>query len=307
MDWVRASAGASRAVLVRVNDQTGPIEHALLAAGVRARVFGATPFTARGEIRDALAALTVVANPRDRLALGRVAAAAGRGVGQAACRALFAHADRQLECTLLEYGADGAVDGLNPRQAAALADLCGPLLGAARGLDSEPNRVARHVIAVLVASGQPARLKRVVGGGARAPKRWRAERQLRNLRALVAHARAYAQRTARPRLPDFLAQLALAGDERTTVREAVVLTTIHRAKGLEFDHVWIAGAEEGRLPHGRSGRDDQEDEERRLAYVVVTRGRTTVHLSWAAGAALGTVNRRDMWSAPRTRYAVRDR
>ena len=57
--------------------------------------------------------------------------------------------------------------------------------------------------------------------------------------------------------------------------------TIHRAKGLEFDHVWIAGVEEGLLPHGRSMREDGEPEERRLAYVAVTRARRTLHTSWA--------------------------
>lgn len=57
--------------------------------------------------------------------------------------------------------------------------------------------------------------------------------------------------------------------------------TVHRAKGLEFDHVWIAGVEEGLLPHGRSVREGAEPEERRLAYVAVTRARRTLHASWA--------------------------
>jgi superfamily I DNA/RNA helicase len=161
------------------------------------------------------------------------------------------------------------------------ASSAAPRLDASRALDAEPAAVARHVTAVLVASGQPARLKRTAGGRARAPTRWRAERQLRNLRALVRHARAYEQRTEHPRLADFLAQLALAGDQRTTREDAVAVTTIHRAKGLEFDHVWIAGAEEGRLPHSRSVREGQEEEERRLAYVAVTRAKRTLHASWA--------------------------
>ncbi len=83
-------------------------------------------------------------------------------------------------------------------------------------------------------------------------------------------------------MADFLAELALAGDQRRIAGDAVVLSTIHRAKGLEFDRVWIAGAEEGRLPHGRSVRDGQEAEERRLAYVAVTRAGSTLHVSWAA-------------------------
>jgi superfamily I DNA/RNA helicase len=57
--------------------------------------------------------------------------------------------------------------------------------------------------------------------------------------------------------------------------------TIHRAKGLGFDHVWVAGPEEGLLPHGRSVSEGKEPEERRLAYVAVTRARRTLHASWA--------------------------
>jgi superfamily I DNA/RNA helicase len=98
----------------------------------------------------------------------------------------------------------------------------------------------------------------------------------------VRHARAYQGGAERPRLADFLARLVLAGDERTSRGAAVAVSTIHRAKGLEFDRVWVAGAEEGRLPHARSVRDGQEAEERRLGYVAVTRARHTLHVSWSA-------------------------
>jgi superfamily I DNA/RNA helicase len=270
-------------VLARVNAQLGAIEQALLAAGLRVAVFGAPQFAARAEIRNALAALTLVANPRDRLAFARVAAAAGRGVGPAACRALFAHAVTHPDRSLLDHGAPGGdVAGLTPSQRRALRSLCVPLLDAHRALAVRPAAVGAHVVAVLVASGQPDRLTRVARGTARGPTRWRAQRQLANLRALVTHARAFERRAERPRLADFLAELALAGDERRSADDAVIISTIHRAKGLEFDHVWIAGAEEGRLPHARAVRDGQEAEERRLAYVAVTRAGRSLHVSWAA-------------------------
>jgi superfamily I DNA/RNA helicase len=174
------------------------------------------------------------------------------------------------------------VAGLGSRQRDALRALCAPLLEAAGALRAEPAAVGAHVVAVLVASGQPGRLQRMAGGTAREPTRWRARRQLANLRTLVAHARAYERGAAHPRLADLLAELTLAADARSVADGAVALSTIHRAKGLEFDHVWIAGAEEGRLPHGRAVRDGQEDEERRLAYVAVTRARHTLHVSWTA-------------------------
>jgi DNA helicase-2/ATP-dependent DNA helicase PcrA len=284
--WARRDVRDTRAVLVRVNAQVGAIEQALLAAGLPVTVFGATPFAARAEIRDALAALSLVANPRDRLAFARVAAAAGRGVGPGACRALFTRADAHPDRSLLALGAaGGGIAGLTARQRNALRALCAPLLDAHRALATRPEAVRGHVLAVLVASGQPDRLTRTAGGTASATTRWRARRQLANLRALVNHARAFEHRAPEPRMSDFLAELALAGDERRVAAHAVVLATIHRAKGLEFDHVWIAGAEEGRLPHRRSVRDGQEAEERRLAYVAVTRARRTLHVSWAARRA----------------------
>ena len=154
-------------------------------------------------------------------------------------------------------------------------------------------RLPRVVVGVLVASGQPDRLRRTAGGRGRGPTRARAGRRLRNLRALVHLARAYDQRSERAILGDLLADLALDRDARRPDPATVVLSTIHRAKGLEFDHVWLAGAEEGRLPHRRALAEESEPEERRLAYVAVTRARRTLYVSWveARGARAGEPSR----------------
>jgi superfamily I DNA/RNA helicase len=98
------------------------------------------------------------------------------------------------------------------------------------------------------------------------------------------------------------------------------VSTIHRDKGLEFDHVWVAGVEEGRLPHRRALQDGQEHEERRLAYVAVTRARRTLHVSWSARrgtrrrepsryhtAIAGDAATRPGGTAPRADAAVRVR
>jgi superfamily I DNA/RNA helicase len=96
------------------------------------------------------------------------------------------------------------------------------------------------------------------------------------------------------------------GDGRTPTDAASVMT-IHRAKGLEFDHVWIAGLEEGLLPHGRAVRAGTEPEERRLAYVAITRARLTLHVSWTRErAGRGREPSRylpDLASAVRERHA----
>ena len=284
--WARAhlDAGAppsALCVLVRVNELVAGVEQALMAARVPVHVAGALGFGDRAEIRDALAALSLVANPRDRLAFNRVAKAAGAGVGEAACRALFADADAHPEMALIEHGERSPLDALRPRQRAAVRELCAGLLEVSRRVARQPDGVAEHVIAALVACRQPERLQRTVQSSRSERGRYRARRALERLRELVRLARAYEANAPRPDLGDFIAGLTLAAGGTRDQGEAASVMTIHRAKGLEFDHVWIAGVEEGHLPHRRSVREGGEPEERRLAYVAVTRAKRTLHVSWA--------------------------
>jgi DNA helicase-2/ATP-dependent DNA helicase PcrA len=269
-------------VLVRVNGLGQAIEQALVAARVPVRTASAVGFYQRAEIRDAMAALALVANPRDRLAFARTAQGAGAGVGPAARRALFAHAGEHPQHMLLEHGASPNFDGLSVRQRAAVGRLCAGLLSVAERIDARPDQVARHVVDALVASGQPARLARAARASANDRVRGRARRALARLRELVRQARIYEAGASHPDLGDFLAGLTLAARDGAGDDRALGLMTIHKAKGLEFDHVWIAGMEEGLLPHARSVRGGLEPEERRLAYVAVTRARRTLHVSWAA-------------------------
>jgi DNA helicase II / ATP-dependent DNA helicase PcrA len=94
-------------------------------------------------------------------------------------------------------------------------------------------------------------------------------------------ARAYEATARRPDLGDFVAGLTLAAGDARGQGEAASVMTVHRSKGLEFEHLWIAGLEEPLFPHGRSVSEGNEPEERRLAYVAVTRARRTLHASWA--------------------------
>lgn len=153
----------------------------------------------------------------------------------------------------------------------------------AEAVERRPGDVAGHVTASLVAARQPERLQRTLQTSASDRARHRARRSLERLRELVRLARAYQGSVVRPDLSDFVSSLTLVsepGDGRTP-RDAMSVMTIHRAKGLEFDHVWIGGLEEGLLPHARSVREGLEPEERRLAYVAVTRARQALHASWA--------------------------
>jgi DNA helicase-2/ATP-dependent DNA helicase PcrA len=266
------------AVLVRVNDQTAAIERALVRAKVPCRVVGATGFADRAEIRDALAALRLVVNPHDRLALARAAKAAGAGIGAKSLAALMAAADRHRERSLLELGAGATVAELGARQRAALNDWSGGMLAAAADAP-----VGAQVRRILVASGQPDRLRRTVETRRSPDAQLKALDALERLRDLVRMADDYARESDDPTLADFVAAVALGSSEThaQTDANAVSLLTVHRAKGLEFAHVWIAGLEEGLLPHARAIAEAGEAEERRLAYVAMTRAKRTLTTSWA--------------------------
>jgi DNA helicase-2/ATP-dependent DNA helicase PcrA len=265
------------AVLVRVNDQAGVIERALVRAKVPCRVVGATGFADRAEIRDALAALRLVVNPHDRLAFARAAKASGAGIGPKAIAAVFARADCAPARSLLEL-AQRDLPELTARQRRALATWAHGLGDAALAVP-----LGAQVRRVLVASGQPDRLHRALDPGRAADAQLRALDALERLRELVRMADDYARETERPTLTDFIATIALgSGDENARDADAVSLLTAHRAKGLEFTHVWIAGMEEGLFPHARAIAQAGEGEERRLAYVAMTRAKRSLTLSWCA-------------------------
>jgi superfamily I DNA/RNA helicase len=277
----RGCSPSGLCALARVNELAAGIERALIAARVPVHVAGAVGFNARTEIRDALAALSLVANPRDRLAFARVARAAGAGVGEIACRALFDQQDVRPQRSLLEHGALASLDRLRAKQAHAVRELCRGLLAVSEDVDRRPGEVGRHVVAALLASRQPERLRRTLRTSASDRARHRSRRALERLRELVRLARAYEASASRPDLGDFVAGLTLATDSSRPDADAVSVMTVHRAKGLEFDHVWVAGLEERLFPHRRSVREGSEPEERRLAYVAVTRARLSLHVSWA--------------------------
>jgi DNA helicase-2/ATP-dependent DNA helicase PcrA len=297
--WARAHLdqghrASELCVLVRVNELATAIEQALMAARIPIHIAGTIGFTARAEIRDALAALSLVANPRDRLAFARVARAGGAGVGDNACRALFDHQDAHPQRSLLEHGTGSQLQALRPRQARAIRNLCGGLLAVDEAVDRRPSDVARHVTAALLASRQPVRLLRILQTSASDRARRRARRSLERLRELVRLARAYESNLARPDLGDFVASLTLTFEFSggRTPQDAMSVMTIHRAKGLEFDHVWIAGLEEGLLPRARSVRESLEPEERRLACALVAS-------VWAASLRTPATGVRGGWPALR--------
>jgi DNA helicase-2/ATP-dependent DNA helicase PcrA len=271
----RIAAGAAPerlAALFRARRLAGPLGAALLAAGVPHRVLGGRGLLAHAELRDALAHLRILANPRDRDAFRR-AAATLPGVGPKAIERVLERGGDPLRAAAADDGERLAGVAAKPR--AALAAWAAALLA----LRDAPLALPQLVGAAVRASGLP---ERFAPAGA-APDEARLER----LRGLVRVAREHAAREPHADLAAFLAALAVASGEDGAgpdgelagVRGRVTLATVHAAKGLEWDAVWVCGLEEGTLPAERALALGELAEERRLAYVAITRARRELVLS----------------------------
>ncbi len=258
------------AVLVRAGFQTREFEERMITCGVPYRVIGGPRFYERQEIRDAIAYFRVVTQPADDLAFERIVNVPKRGLGDATLQAV--HRLRQSRNTSLIEAARMLceTDELKPK---ARSTLRGLLLDFARwNTQAEAMSPSEMAMTILDESGYTEMWQR-----GKTPE---AEGRRENLKELVGVLEEYDSLTG------FLEHVALvmendekAGGERVTVM------TLHAAKGLEFDCVFLPGWEEGVFPHQRaldeSGAAGLE-EERRLAYVGITRARRKVTISFAA-------------------------
>jgi superfamily I DNA/RNA helicase len=221
-------------------------------------------------VRDLVAHLTLLVNPRDELALAR-ALRCRPGVGPVAvARVLGAGSGHEGDLVATCVGAH-RIAGLGGRQRPAVEAF--GLTLRRLGRDAERNGVGATCTDAVLASGLAERLAR--------ERSERAEEQLERLRRFCRSAHGYEARAERPGLADFLAQAALhAADGEEEPADLVTLSTLHAAKGCEWDHARIAGLCEGLLPHEHARQRGEVDEERRLAYVGLTRARRELSLSW---------------------------
>jgi DNA helicase-2/ATP-dependent DNA helicase PcrA len=268
-------AGASPrdvAVFYRTNAQSRALEDVLVREGVPYQVVGGVRFYERAEIKDAMAYLSVISNPDDASALERIINVPKRGLGSTSVARLQDHA-RRNGLTLYEAlsEADAAdLTGTAKRSCRAVVDLFEGWRVAAR--ERSP---AELVGAVLDESGYRAELE--------AENTVEAESRLENLEELINAAKEYERFEPDPTLEGFLQEQALYSEQDALNTEGgqVALMTLHNAKGLEFDHVFVVGMEEGTFPHARSLDEQNLEEERRLCYVGITRARRTLTLSYA--------------------------
>ena len=299
------------AVFYRTNAQSRAIEEVLVRVGLPYKVVGGTRFYERREIKDALAYLRIISNPTDTVNLRRILNVPKRGIGDRAEACVAALAERERIPFVAALGRAEDAPGIATRSVAAIKGFT-DMLEALRVVREGGGGIAILLEAVLEQSGYLAEL--------RASHDPQDETRIENLAELVAVAQEFDDRKAQESadvaagivpagqeaedvgpatdLEEFLEQVSLVADAdeipdepEAQAQGVVTLMTLHTAKGLEFPVVFLTGLEDGTFPHLRALGDPKElEEERRLAYVGITRARERLYLSRAAV--------RSAWGAP---------
>jgi DNA helicase-2/ATP-dependent DNA helicase PcrA len=260
------------AVLYRTNAQSRVIEEAFMRLGIPYKVVGGTRFYDRREVKDAMAYLRAVVNPADEVSIKRVLNVPKRGVGDASVARLdeYARGEGVAFLEAMRHAEDAGVTGPAKRGIAGFVDLLDRLN---QMVGAEGVGPADLLQAAIDDSGYLAELE--------AEDTVEAHGRIENLGELVGSAREFTV------LDEFLEQVALVADtddlpDGGKSDDQVVLMTLHSAKGLEFPAVFIVGVEEGVFPHNRALTEpDEMEEERRLAYVGITRAMRRLFISHA--------------------------
>ena len=269
--------GASRdeiAVFYRTNAQSRVLEDMLVRYGVGYQVIGGTRFYERAEIKDALAYLTLLVNPADTVAFSRVVNSPRRGIGATSQGRLVGYANTTGEA-IWEVAAEAdSVPGLAPAAIKAV-DRFMSVMERLRERAEGGAGVGDLLAETLEETGYTEALQ--------AERTIEAQGRLENLEELVGVAREYDATAEEGSVEEFLQQLALFSEQDNLRDEQgiVTLMTLHNAKGLEFGIVFIIGLEDGVFPHMRSIESGDLEEERRLAYVGITRAKRQLYLTHA--------------------------
>jgi DNA helicase-2/ATP-dependent DNA helicase PcrA len=257
------------AILVRAIYQTREFEERFLKVGLGYRVLGGTKFYERAEVKDAVAYLRIINQKYDDLALERVIGSPRRGIGESTLNQLYSFGNQNKLCLEDSIKKNLESDNLKPKMKISLSQLI-KMIDKWR-LDSNTNKHYDLLKIVLDESGYSEMLKN--------KKDIENENKLENIKELLRAMHDY------DNLQSFLEHVALATSiDKEWEGEKINLMTMHAAKGLEFDVVFLPGWEEGLFPHQKSLEekgDSALEEERRLAYVGITRAKKEVYLSFA--------------------------
>jgi DNA helicase-2/ATP-dependent DNA helicase PcrA len=272
------------AVFYRTNAHSRVLEDILVRYELPYQVIGGTKFYERAEIKDAVGYLQLLVNPADEVSFSRVINSPRRGIGNTSQGRLLAHANttgRTIWEVAVEPEAVPGLSGAAIKSIGRFTELIGELRA-----EFENGPVADLLRALLERSGYLDAL--------RAERTIEAEGRIENLEELVGVAAEFdANREVEgpselAPLEEFLQAISLYTDQDDLDRDEskVTLMTLHNAKGLEYDAVFIIGCEEGVFPHSRSLEEGNEEEERRLAYVGITRARKRLWMTHARSRRL---------------------
>ena len=273
MESVRDGAPfSSHAVLYRMNAQSAAVENVFARSGVSYRVIGGHRFYDRKEIKDVLAYLNVINNRTDSVRLKRIINEPKRGIGDTTVNHASAIAE-QLGVSLFEIFDRADEFAAISRASAKLKEFCGminDLAGLAENM--ELSELVERMLEVtgyvdaLITENTPESIERK-----------------NNVEEFVSTVKAYEMENDLPTLSSFLEEIALVSDidSMDTNEDRVLLMTVHSAKGLEFDKVYLIGMEDGIFPGNQSlfGGESEIEEERRLAYVAITRAKKNLTIT----------------------------
>ena len=268
------------AILYRTNAQSRAIEEAFVKSNIPYKMVGGHKFYDRKEIRDALAYFRLVVNPEDDMSFNRIVNEPKRGIGNTSVEKLEAFANEH-DWSLLEAAANAELSPIAGKARGQLAKF-GKMIQQL-GTRRQDLNVTEMMQAILEDSGYLSTL--------RAAHNLEADTRIENLEELLSVTQGFDSRYQPENedsdiFVDFLAELALLSDQDDVEEDAqeVTLMTLHAAKGLEFPVVFLVGMEEGLFPLSRASMDESElEEERRLAYVGITRAKQKLYLSNAYG------------------------
>jgi DNA helicase II / ATP-dependent DNA helicase PcrA len=270
------SRAGDTAVFYRTNAQSRAVEDIFIRTGMPYKVVGGVRFYERKEVRDVLAYLRAIVNPADEISMRRILNTPKRGIGERAEAMIGAFAERERISFYDALIRAEEAPGLATRSLTAIKGFVG-LLGELQTLNESGSAPAVMVQAVVEHSGMLTELRQSTD--------LQDEGRIENLAELESVAAGYSTDNPEGTLLDFLEQVSLVADadeipEGEDHGGVVTLMTLHTAKGLEFPTVFLTGMEEGVFPHSRSFGDSKElEEERRLAYVGITRARERLYLT----------------------------
>jgi DNA helicase-2/ATP-dependent DNA helicase PcrA len=261
------------AIFLRINALTRGLETAFVKQRVPFQIVKGLAFFERKENRDVLAYLRLLLNPRDDLSFLRIVNEPARGIGKTSLEHLQAFA-KPRELSLLAAAAEvGRIPAIKGKAAAGLRDFVLMMRELEKVKDAQPDEVIRQVLDL---SGY----RRMLMDS----RDDEDQERLANIEELITAAKQFAAEDNARTVADFLENITLASDvdgwdER---QDCVSVMTLHAAKGLEFPVVYVVAAEQGLLPHERSlGREEEVEEERRLAFVGMTRAKEELYLCHA--------------------------